>query len=169
VRSRLAVDVREVANLVLEIADSLDLAITNLSLNKIVFFAHAWHLACHDEPLVDSPFEAWQYGPVHPQIHRQLKRFKDRRISIRLTRVNISTGRDVPVAPELTETQREVVRRVTEFYGRYTAAKLVRISHETGAPWDQIWRSAHENSSPGMVIPDEMIREFYSAKLAQRS
>jgi uncharacterized phage-associated protein len=163
------VDVREVANAVLEFADEKNLRITNLSLNKIVFFAHAWYLACYKEPLIDSSFEAWQYGPVHPQIHRQLKKLKDRQVRTRLTRIDVSTGYDVPVIPCLTSSQNEIVERVTQFYGGCSGAKLVEVSHEQGAPWDQIWRAANGKSSPGMLIPNEIIKSFYSGKLRHRS
>jgi uncharacterized phage-associated protein len=165
----LAADVREVANAVLEIADREDIVVTNLSLNKLVFFAHAWFLALRDEPLVDSPFEAWQYGPVHPQIHRQLKKFKKQRVRIRLTKIDLNTGADLPVLSSLNSAQMEIVETVVKFYGKYTGAELIDISHEPGAPWDQIWKAGYEQSLPGMIIPDKMIREFYGAKLASRS
>src|SRR5207253_10525689 len=136
----MARDVREIGNAVLDAGEADDLQLTNLALNKIVFFAHAWHLACHGEPLIDSLFEAWQYGPVHPQIHRQLKRFGNRKITTRLTRIDMQTGRDVLFTPELSDREKEMVMRVTSFYGRYSAAKLVELSHEAGAPWDQVWQ-----------------------------
>jgi uncharacterized phage-associated protein len=165
----LAVDVREVANAVLDVAERENFKITNVSLNKITFFAHGWYLAFYDSPLVDSLFEAWQYGPVHPQIHRQLKKFKNRQITQKLTRIDMMTGEDVVVIPNLTNEQREVIEKATGFYGKYSGSKLIRISHESGAPWDQVWREANGKSSPGMIVPDELIRNFYKGKLARKS
>lgn len=165
----MARDVREIANAVLDAADAAGYRLTNLALNKIVFFAHAWSLARNRRPLVDTEFEAWQYGPVHPQLYRQLKVNKDRPITSRLTRIDLATGRDVPFKVALDRDDRDIVDQVTTFYGRYTAARLVEISHEPGAPWDQIWSSAQGSACPGMLIPDDLIQDFYHRKLARAS
>ena len=87
-------DAREVANAILSIAEDAGIRVSNLALNKILFFAHGWHLAIHDPPLVDLPFEAWQFGPVHPQIYRQLKRLGHKAFprGQRLTQIDLETG-----------------------------------------------------------------------------
>ncbi|MDA1322534.1 MAG: DUF4065 domain-containing protein, partial [Proteobacteria bacterium] len=82
----MARDVREIANAVLDVAEANGFVLSNLPLNKIIYFAHAWYLAQYNEPLVDSAFEAWQHGPVHPQVYRQLRTFGDKPIKGRLTR-----------------------------------------------------------------------------------
>lgn len=153
----------------LDVADGAGYALSNMTLNKIVYFAHAWYLAQYSQPLVDSPFEAWQFGPVHPQIYRQLKRFGERRIRTRLTRIDLETGADVPVEVSLSEKQLDMVERITLFYGHRSAAKLVEMSHEPGAPWDQVWSAAERTPSPGMVIPDALTESFYAGKLAKVS
>ena len=57
-------DGRAVANFVLDFCDQHQRGITNLSLQKIVYFCHVWSLIEFDRPLVKQRFEAWQYGPV---------------------------------------------------------------------------------------------------------
>src|SRR5262245_56866062 len=121
----MARDVREVANAILAAADAGGLRLTNMTLNKIAYFVHAASLAYYGRPLVDSAFEAWQYGPVHPQLYRQLKRFKDQPVSERLTRVDLETVRDVPVEVRLDPDERDLVDRMTAFYGAMPAGRLV--------------------------------------------
>lgn len=165
----MARDVREVANAILDAADAANFGLTNMALNKIVYFAHAWSLALQSRPLVDSPFEAWQFGPVHPQVYRQLKAFGDGVVQSRLTRIDLETGGDIPVEVRLDPDEVAHIERVTRFYGGYSAAKLVRISHEPGAPWDKVWSSAQGRACPGMVIPDDLTESFYRSKLQSRS
>jgi len=55
----MARDVREVGNAVLAEAAIAGFRLTNIALNKIVYFAHAWSLAQLNRPLVDSPFAAF--------------------------------------------------------------------------------------------------------------
>jgi uncharacterized phage-associated protein len=162
-------DVRQIANAVLDAADRAGFPLTNMSLNKIVYFAHAWHLARYSEPLIDSLFEAWQYGPVHPQLYRQLKHFGEAPISTRLTRIDLHTGADVPVEVHLSETQIETIEQITLFYGRFPAWKLVEFSHRSGAPWDCVWSAAKYGPVPGMIIPDELTESFYRKRLASKS
>jgi uncharacterized phage-associated protein len=165
----MARDVREIANAILAAAEAADLRLTNMSLNKIAYFAHAASLAHYGRPLVDSPFEAWQYGPVHPQLYRQLKRFKDQPVTGRLTRVDLATGRDVPHEIRLTPEERNLVDRITLFYGAMPAGRLVEISHEPGAPWDQVWTAGEREARPGMIISDISTESFYKAKFARSS
>jgi uncharacterized phage-associated protein len=161
----MAYDVREIGNAILDIADQRGIALSNLSFNKIIYFAHAWYLAAESCSLVDSPFEAWRFGPVHPQIYQQMKRFGDKPINGRLTRIDVDTGRDVPFEVCLDQDIMAHVRTITEFYGFRSASWLVNASHEPGAPWDQIWSAAESEPDPGMIIPDAVTREYFAQKL----
>lgn len=158
-------DVREVGNAILDVAQQEGLWFSNLPFNKILYFAHVWYLAVYSRPLIDSPFEAWQYGPVHPQIYRQMKRYKNRPITGRLTRIDLATGQDVPVEVALTGREMEHVEKTTRFYGIRSASWLVEAAHEPGAPWDQVWSAAEARPIPGMVIPDALSEAFYRNKL----
>jgi len=66
-------DGRAVANFVLDVCEQAGREVTNLSLQKIVFFCHAWSLAVRKEPLVKHEFEAWQFGPVLQYLYREFK------------------------------------------------------------------------------------------------
>lgn len=156
-------DVRKVANAVLDRVEIRNQVVTNMALNKLVYFAHGWHLALFDKPLIDSPFEAWQWGPVHPQIYRQFKSFGDKPIRGRALRLDLSTGYDIPVTYEFDGIVSSHIQTTVDFYGGMTAARLSSISHEEGAPWDLVWNAA--GSRPGMILSDEVTREYYKSKL----
>jgi len=156
-------DVRKVANAVLDRSDVRGYAITNMALNKLVYFTHGWHLALYDQPLVDSRFEAWQYGPVHPQLYKQFKAFGDRPIEGRALRVDLATGDNVPVGYEFNAKVSAHIEKIVDFYGEMSAARLSTLSHEPGAPWDLVWSAA--GSTPGMVLQDTITSEYYKSKL----
>lgn len=156
-------DVRKIANAVLDRSEARGFAITNMALNKIVYFAHGWHLAIYDRPLVDSRFEAWQYGPVHPQLYKQFKNFGDKPIRARALRLDLETGQNIPVAYDFEAEISQHIDKIVDFYGEMTAGRLSAISHEEGAPWDLVWKAA--GSSPGMALEDQVTREFYKSKL----
>lgn len=160
-------DVRKVANAILDHSDAQGMAITNMALNKLVYFSHGWHLAIYDRPLVDSRFEAWQFGPVHPQLYKQFKVFGDQPILTRAERVDFITGGYVAVEYDFDANTMLHIEKIVDFYGGMSAAKLSSISHERGAPWDIVWNSS--GSSPGMSLSDEVTREYYKFKLKRPS
>jgi len=59
-------DARAIANLMLDEASEMDRGVTNLALQKLLYFAHSLFLIEYKRPLVSGYFEAWKLGPVHP-------------------------------------------------------------------------------------------------------
>src|SRR5690606_17024633 len=53
-------------------ADAGDL-ISNLKLQKLVYYAQGFSLALLDEPLFEDEIEAWMHGPVVPALYREFK------------------------------------------------------------------------------------------------
>lgn len=51
------------------------LSLINLTLYKLLHFAHGLLRARHDRPLVDEPFQVWKYGPVPESLYHELKPF----------------------------------------------------------------------------------------------
>lgn len=57
-----------VANWFIKKAVSSGSAVTAISVQKLVFFAHGWCLALYDQPLVNEQAEAWEFAPVFPTL-----------------------------------------------------------------------------------------------------
>ena len=49
--------------------------ISNLKLQKLLYYAQAWHLAIFDAKLFSEKFEAWVHGPVIPAIYHRYKEY----------------------------------------------------------------------------------------------
>ena len=50
--------------------------ISNLKLQKLLYYAQAWHLALYGEPLFRDRIEAWVHGPVVPPVFGAFKHNK---------------------------------------------------------------------------------------------
>lgn len=48
--------------------------ITNLKLQKVLYFAQVYYLAKLGKPFFRENLEAWNYGPVVPEVYRKFKR-----------------------------------------------------------------------------------------------
>ena len=47
--------------------------ISNLKLQKLLYYAQGFHLALYDQPLFPEAIEAWTHGPVVPDLYRHYK------------------------------------------------------------------------------------------------
>jgi len=51
-------------------------SLTHMQLQKLIYFAHGWHLAkCDGQLLVNECAEAWVYGPVFPEVYHEYKKY----------------------------------------------------------------------------------------------
>src|SRR5689334_8097647 len=95
---QIAFDPRSICNLILDFADRHRRPITNLALQKLLYFAHGLHLTERGAPLVTGWFEAWQYGPVHPTAYQAFRSARAEPISFRAKLFDPFTNAEIPIA-----------------------------------------------------------------------
>lgn len=120
---------------------------TNLRLNKLLYFAQGYSLAKHGVPLFDSRIEAWGKGPVVPEVYHHYKGFGQNMI------VDTPADRDA-----FSDSEYSLILDVLIASEPYSTNKLVNISHEKGAPWRNLYTGAHN-----IEIPVTAIREYFIA------
>lgn len=154
-------DPRAIANLILEEGQQSGHPVTNLALQKLLYFAHALFLVERKKPLVSGFFEAWQYGPVHPAVYQAFKSAGDNPITFRATSTNVLTGERTEL-PSVNEPEIvQLIRRVVMSYGRMTPGRLVDISHAPKGPWHFVVENSKLSVSLGLRISDEVIQERF--------
>ena len=157
----MSLDGRAVANFVLDFCDANGRSVTNLSLQKIVYFCNVWSLVKFGRPLLRHQFEAWQYGPVLQYLYRDFRRYDDRPIVGRATRIDPSTGNKEVVRYEFDQETETLLTKVVDFYSQLRANDLVSLSHAKGGPWHDVWNHG-DRVNPGMKIEERSIAEYYS-------
>ena len=50
------------------------LYLTNIKINKLVYFAQVECLRTHGHRLFDEPMQAWEYGPAEPSVYTAFKK-----------------------------------------------------------------------------------------------
>jgi len=154
-------DGRAVANFVLDFCESKGRSVTNLSLQKIVYFCHVWSLIELRRPLIKHNFEAWQFGPVLQYLYREFKAFDDKPIIGRATKIDPLSGERTEVEYEFNAETQSLLGNVVDFYSRLSASELVKLSHALGGPWETVWNHSGR-ANPGMKIDNGLIEKFYS-------
>jgi len=123
---------------------------TNMKLNKLVYFAQAHHLATTGRPLYADAIEAWQHGPVVQDVYQSFKSFGPRPIT------------DSAIKPELDSVATELLEAVWSKYGSKTAGNLRMMSH------DDLPYKLHYTGEWNSVIPVEEIRDYYHRAISER-
>ncbi|HWD00162.1 MAG TPA: type II toxin-antitoxin system antitoxin SocA domain-containing protein [Candidatus Sulfopaludibacter sp.] len=125
-----------------EAGDSL----SNLKLQKLVYYAQGFHLALADKPLFNEPIEAWEHGPVVPSLYRKFKQHGSAPIP------RPENGIDIDSYPA---DVRDLLDEVYQVYGQYSAWKLRNMTHA-----EPPWIEAH-NISPSTVISHDSMRTYF--------
>lgn len=155
------IDGRAVANFILDYCESKNRPVTNLSLQKIVYFCHVWTLVKQGHPLIKHQFEAWQYGPVLQYLYREFKEFDRKAISSRATEIDPDTGKRRVVRYNFPQSVKDLLETTVDFYSRLRAGDLVELTHAEGSPWHEVWHHAGA-VNPGMKIGNDAIIAYYS-------
>ena len=120
--------------------------ITNLKLQKILYFAQAYYLAKLGQPLFSDKIEAWDYGPVVPSVYRGFKHHGRKPIVLKED------------ASTLAEDDKNNLKKVWSTFGAYSAGRLVEVVH-AHAPWKEA------NASKEKVISQKAIQDYYGPLL----
>lgn len=154
-------DARAVANHFLMLSEARGRSLTSMSLLKVIYFGHAWHLAKYRSPLVAQPFEAWQHGPVNRVVYEQLKSSGTASITKKLVVLDIDTASFVTAHAEFDPDKEKFLNNIFEYYSQFHPYRLSDLTHEKNTPWDIIWRKAEQSAVAGMIIPDDLILDWF--------
>lgn len=121
---------------------------SNLKLQKLVYYAQGLHLALYDKPLFKENLEAWQYGPVVPELYHFYKDFGSGAIPVPQT-VNFDKYNNEIKA---------FLNEVYAVYGQFSAFKLSQMTHEE-PPWKE--------TSLNQVISHESMKTFFQTRIVQ--
>lgn len=157
-------DSRSVTNFILDICDEQNIEVSNMALNKIIFFAHSDLIASQEHALVKTTFEAWQHGPVLPVIYHEFKDYGSKPIRSRAKKLCKYTGNKVIAKYDEINHLREFLTDCVSVYAKMTASQLRALSHEKGGAWDFIWHSSDEHNL-GMKIPNRLIHKIASQSI----
>ncbi|MGG1689405.1 Panacea domain-containing protein [Heyndrickxia ginsengihumi] len=77
----------ELANHIIAVAHNSNLPVTNLQVQKVMFFSLGMHIRMNNRidelarETYDIPFEKWQYGPVVESVYYNLNHYKNKEIT----------------------------------------------------------------------------------------
>lgn len=153
-------DIHDLCDYVIAKVNEGEESLTNLKLQKLLYYCQAWHLAIHDTELVQEDFQAWIHGPVNREIF-------DRFVSTKSLYSDITLA---DIRPEFNEGEHlrqedmDHVDFVLDVYAKFSGAQLERATHS-----EEPWIKAREGYRPTQrceeIISKDLMRSFYQTRL----
>lgn len=141
-------NVFDIARLLLSMADESGDPMSNMKIQKMLYYQQGYHLAYFDTPLFDEEIEAWMYGPVVPAVYSEYVPYEK----------NSITGIERPNMI-LSQEEGTLFQKVFDVYMRYSAIGLMEMTHRE-APWIKT------PTGKGSVIRKDLIRQYFKKRIS---
>lgn len=118
--------------------------ISNMKLQKLLYYAQGFHLAIYNRPLFAERIERWMHGPVVPDVYHVYKQY---------------VSEPIPVPDEIPEFDQETsgfLDEVYDVFGQYTAYALRNMTHSE-PPW--------VDAKDGGIIPHAAMKAYFKTRL----
>ncbi len=124
-------------------------SMTPKKLQKLCYYAQAWHVALKGVPLIDCKFEAWVHGPVCPELYYQYKHFRWLEVP-RMERIDRNIDEDTL----------DFLDEIFETYGDLDGDELEALTHME-LPWQEQRIGLEEYEPSSNEIRLDSMRNFY--------
>lgn len=136
----------DIARYIIERCRKNNKTISNLKLQKILYFVQAEFLVSKNQPCFAEKIEAWDFGPVVPDVYFVYRMYGSANIPC------IGKSR----ASQLISTRdKELLDGIIDECSRYSASALVEITHNQ-TPWLEAYKPGYNNE-----ITTESIKNYF--------
>lgn len=163
-----------VANYIIEYADKKGYEISNLKLQKILYYVNARNLVEHSEPIFSDTMEKWKYGPVIPKVYHEFKEygaFPLKKENVRPQVITLANGSD-DFQIKIRDYDRDevpykdIIENTVDNLQAYDSFDLVDKTHE-----DKLWQDDSErimNGEKEIKYDNEELREYFNKNVTAR-
>ncbi len=121
--------------------------ISNLKLQKLIYYAQGFSLALFNKPLFSEEIEAWTHGPVIPSLYHEYKGYGS---------ASIPESENVDLSM-FSDDEKELLDEVYSVYGQFSAWKLRNMTHE-----EQPWIEAEKYAA---VISQDSMKAYFKTQI----
>ncbi len=134
--------VKEIAKYIITYCSNKKRPISNLKLQKILYFLWIDYFKENNCSLFNENICAWQFGPVVPEVYYEFCSYAGSPIN-KIYDIEIYNKNDS-----------DIINKLIDKYIEYSASKLVEMTHKDFKPWSIIY-----NNGDGLrsIIPFDLI------------
>jgi uncharacterized phage-associated protein len=134
--------------------DGLENKMTNMKVQKLLYYSQSLHLALFDEPLFENEIQAWRYGPVCPPAYNFYHEFEAQQLPIP----------EEDVLSQVPDETKYLLEKVWDCFGGYHAYRLSDMTHGE-FPWKKARRGLSSEASSTEPIQQEDMKALGHEKL----
>lgn len=138
----------DIANYFLAKAKLNDDTISNLKLQKLVYYSQGFHLAIFEKPLFSEKIYAWAHGPVIKELYAKYSSFGS-------DCIESSEEIDLKKYKEFNAELLDLLDQIFDIYGQFSAWKLRNMTHEE-PPW--------KNTPPNNEITHAKMTDYFTTQ-----
>lgn len=147
-----------VADYFIALANETGDFISNLKLQKLVYYAEAWHLANYDDSLIKEEFQAWVHGPAIPALYGEYKNFGWQPI----IRTELVEGTFDGLKSKFSQRSNLLLKAVVDSYFPLTAFELEKMTHNE-LPWIEARQGLPDDAPSNNIISKVSMKAYYSS------
>jgi uncharacterized phage-associated protein len=128
-------------------------SLSNLEMQKISYIAEMLHLGRTGAPLIREDWQAWDYGPVQPDLYHKAKVY------------GTAPVRDIFMAPSLSAgtSEHKAIVDAYDAMKSMNPGRMVAVTHRPGGAWATNYRAGRK----GVTIPKYQIRAEYGTLITE--
>lgn len=130
--------------------------LSNLKLQKLLYYIQAWSYGINQKPLFDGDFEAWIHGPVNREIYNRFASTKNIYSEIEM---NDCINKDVKIDND----DAEFIDWILKNYAKFSGFELEKLSCSE-IPWIKTRDMLDPYERCDKVISPDFIQEYYGEK-----
>src|SRR5258706_1845214 len=131
-------------------------ALTNLKLQKILYYAQGWYLANFGKPLFEDPIEAWKFGPAIRSIYQQYKDFGNRPLTEEVTDDDVS---------HIDSDTKAFLDKIWDAYKGFSGTELVFVTHNA-KPWREARRDLGNHDNSDNEISKDALESYFRSLIS---
>lgn len=156
--------VRDVSHYIIVYSNKKDYGVSNLKLQKLLYFGQAFFLINDCPPCFDEKIEAWDFGPVVPEIYREYKRYGGMDIPtidyyVKFDKKNIWNTERIYYEDIISDDDKEMIQAVVDKFAHCSATFLVNLTHNQDP-----WINAYVNGQRNEITKEDIKRYFEQKK-----
>ncbi|MCQ2743480.1 MAG: DUF4065 domain-containing protein [bacterium] len=156
-------DVLDVSRYIINYSNSKEEGISNLKLQKILYFVQAYFLIKKKNICFNDRIEAWGFGPVIPKAYHEYKQFGGGNIpKIKFYFIVSDDIWDIEKKKYndeiISKPDKKLINDVVNKFENYTATQLVELTHHQ-TPWIEAYEKGCDTE-----ITIDSIKEYFNVK-----
>ncbi len=135
--------------------------ISQMKLQKMIYFAQGIHLAIHGRALIKDAIQAWKFGPVIPDVYHDYKLYGSSPINDFKWTISTKYFLSDGILSELDATALETINMTWDALKDWNAIQLSNWTHLEGSPWQKLYKDGVSD----ITIPQQLMQEYFKQYL----